>query len=153
MKRIVVIGSVASAALAIAVAAAMAGMGARVVGAGLRSGGTPAFIEVNARASGTGVTAAGKARIRTDLWLAKIRVTCIRHADGLVLVGGLVTATSAPAGPGWGAVIVIADGGRGVRDQVGYGFEPPPPTTSTDCSVDPSTFPLAALKNGNFVVK
>lgn len=153
MKHIVVVGSVAAAALAIAVAAATAGMGDRVVGAGLRGGSTPAFIAVNAQGSGTGVAAAGKARIRTDLWQAKLRVTCIRHAGVLVIVGGIVTATSAPAGPGWGAVIVIADGERGVRDQVGYGFEPPPPTTSTDCSVDPSIFPLAALKHGNFVVK
>jgi hypothetical protein len=152
MKRTSVAGAAAAVLLTLAVASALAGTGFQVVGAGLRSGGAPAFIAVNAHGDG-GVAAAGTARIRTDLWQASISVSCIRHAGGLVLVGGVVTATSAPAGPGWGAVIVIADDGHGVRDQVGYGFEPPPPTTSVDCTVDPSIFPLAPLEHGNFTVK
>lgn len=50
-------------------------------------------------------------------------------------------------------MIVVADGQGNVRDQVGYGFEPPPPTRSTNCTVDPSTFPLRPLEHGNVSVK
>jgi hypothetical protein len=153
MRTVLTFGGLVAGVLALAVSVALADPGTHVVGAGLRTGTAPAFIAVNAHGTNVDFTATGTARITTDVWEATISVTCIRPVGDLVVVGGLVDETTAPAGPGWGAVIVIKDGSAATRDQVGFGFEPPPPTTSTNCSVDPTIFPLAVLEHGNFSIK
>ena len=68
------------------------------------------------------------------------------------MICGIVTRTTAPAGQGWGAVIVIDDRGSGAaaRDAVGWGFGSP--TDASTCTPDPAIFPLHLLDADNYVV-
>lgn len=148
----------AAAALALAAPAALATPGdLSVHGVGhTQAAGNP-VVKVKAQTVGTGVTASGVAEIRTDAFTATIDVSCIRQVGDVVLVGGVVSDASNPANVGWGGVVAIRDLGPGhgshQPDELNFGFEPPPPLTAADCSVDPSTFfPLHPLSAGNFVV-
>ena len=69
------------------------------VGAIQTSPGHP-VIRVHAVGTPAGVAATGRVRIKTDSWWARVDVRCILHIGKLVMVGGIATETTAPAGPG-----------------------------------------------------
>ena len=147
MRKLLISAAAFAAAAILCASTAAAAGGSFGAGTGVRGSDLDSVL---AYGSGTAVTASGWIFITNGTQHTMIAATCIRHTGGVVLIGGRVIATNAPAGPGWGAVVVLADGSP---DRLGFGFEPPPPTPSSlRCAVDPATFPLAPVALGGFVV-
>jgi hypothetical protein len=108
---------------------------------------------VDATSTGDGVKAVGTIRMSSPGSDTMANALCVRNVDGLTVVGGQVTQTTMPAGPGPGMVLVIMETGPGVPDRIGYGFEPAPMTAQTsDCEVSPKTFPMSTLSSGDFTL-
>jgi hypothetical protein len=108
---------------------------------------------VDATSTGDGVKAVGTMRMSSPGSDTTANVLCVRNANGLTVVGGQVTQTTMPAGPGPGMVLVIMDTGPGAPDRIGYGFEPTPMTSQTsDCEVSSRSFPMSTLSSGDFTL-